>query len=327
MPWKGRTSFEKAGAAADRLRDYGPGLSHMTHMPSHIDIRRGHWQQAVIASEKAIAADTAYRKIVADPGFYRSFMLHNNHLLAFVAAMQGQSRKATQTIQELLAYIPDDYIARAPGRVDFFFAMPYELHLRFGRWDAMLKEPSPRPEFVVARALWHYARGVAHAAKRQLEDARYEQALFASERRLIAPGQAFLKNDAAKMFDIAAGTLAGEILYREGKVDEALTELREAVRGEDALHYSEPPEWVQPVRHVLGATLMDAGRYAEAEVVYREDLRRHPENGWALFGLSQSLRKQKKNAEAELIAAHFKKAWQYADIKLTTSCLCLPAKE
>lgn len=324
---EGTDQFERAGAAADRLRDYAPGISHMTHMPTHIDIRRGHWQQAVIASEKAIAADREYRRVVADPGLYRIFMLHNNHMLAYVASMQGQSQQATQAIQEMLAYIPDDYVAADPGRVDFLFAMPYELHLRFGRWDAMLAEPPPRKEFVVAGTFWHFARGVAHAAKRQLAEAKTDLGLFAIARRSVPPNAIFLKNRAAKGFEIAAGLLTGEIAYREGRIEEALTELRQAVRREDDLSYIEPPEWVQPARHVLGATLMDAGRSAEAETVYREDLRRHPENGWALFGLRESLRKQHKSAEADVVATRLKHAWQYADIKLTASCLCLPGKE
>jgi tetratricopeptide (TPR) repeat protein len=318
---------ERGEAAADRLRNFAPGLGHLTHMPTHIDIRRGRWQQAVIASEKAIEADRIYQQIVTDPGYYRSFMIHDNHMLAYAAAMQGQSQKATQTIQEMLAGIPDEYIAHDVNGVDFFFAMPYELALRFGRWDAMLAEPAPRPYFPVATALWHFGRGVAYAAQHQLGEAKFEQALFSSARQSVPPGARFLDNDAAKMFDIAAGVLDGEILYREGKVEEALAKLREAVRGEDRLRYGEPPEWVQPVRHVLGATLMDAGRYAEAETVYREDLVRHPENGWSLFGLSQSLRKQKKNAEAAAVAARFNTVWQYADIKLTASCLCLPGKQ
>jgi tetratricopeptide (TPR) repeat protein len=318
---------ERGEAAANRLRNFAPGLGHLTHMPSHIDIRCGRWQEAVIASEKAIAADKIYQQIVADPGYYRSFMIHDNHMLAYAASMQGQSGKAMQTIQEMLSSIPEDYIAHDVSGVDFFFGMPYELDLRFGRWDAMLAEPAPREYFPVSTALWHFGRGVAYAAQHQLAEAKFEQALFSSARQSVPAGSRFLENDAAQMFEIAAGVLDGEILYREGKVDEAIVKLREAVRGEDRLRYVEPPEWVQPVRHVLGATLMDAGRYAEAETVYREDLVRHPENGWSLFGLSQSLRKQKKNAEAAAVTARFNTIWQHADMKLTASCLCLPGKQ
>jgi predicted Zn-dependent protease len=120
--------------------------------------------------------------------------------------------------------------------------------------------------------------------------------------------------------------LAGEILYRQGKTDQAVQMLRDAVGREDNLLYVEPPEWILPPRHILGATLMDAGRFAQAETVYLEDLKRRPENGWSLYGLSQSLRMQKKTAEAAAVAARLKKVWQHADVKLTASCLCLPSK-
>ena len=121
--------------------------------------------------------------------------------------------------------------------------------------------------------------------------------------------------------------LEGEILYREGKVDDAVAALREAVRREDALRYIEPPDWIQPVRHVLGATLMDARRFEEAAEVYREDLKHHPENGWSLFSLAQCLRQEGKTDEASAMHARFEKVWKSADVKLSSSCFCLPGKK
>ena len=324
---EGTDQFEQARGAADRLRDFAPGLSHLTHMPTHIDIARGDWQAALIASEKAVAADKAYQKIVANPGFYRGLVLHNNHMLAYVAAMQGRGQKSTQAVQELLANIPHDYLERDVERVDFYYALPYQLHMRFGRWKAMLAEPAPQSDLPIATAMWHLARATAYAANRDVGEAKFEQVAFLSVVQSFLPDARFRKTDGPVVFKIAAAALAGEILYREGKVDEAIGQLREAVRDEDSLLYIEPPDWVQPTRHVLGATLIDAGRYAEAEAVYREDLVRHPENGWSLFGLSQSLRKQRKSAESTVVAARFKEAWKNADIKLTASYLGLPSKE
>ncbi len=121
--------------------------------------------------------------------------------------------------------------------------------------------------------------------------------------------------------------LEGEILYRDGKTEEGIAALREAVRREDHQHYSEPPNWIQPVRHALGATLLDAKRYADAEAVYREDLAHYPENGWSLYGLSRSLKLQGKNEEAHSVGMRFEKAWQHADVKLKSSCFCLEAKD
>jgi tetratricopeptide (TPR) repeat protein len=314
--------------AADRLRDMAPGLGHLSHMPSHIDIRRGRWQEAVVASEKAVAADRAYRELVHNPGVYcRILMAHDNHMLAYSAAMQGESQKATQAIQDLLTDLPADFISEHKDKLDAFYAMPYELHLRFGRWDQMLAEPEPGPDFPIATAFRHFARSTAFAAKQDLAAAKQEQLLFAGACRSIPDGAIFRKNRASVVMGVGENMLAGELLYREGKVDEAIARLREAAYREDALQYVEPPEWILPARHALGATLMDARRYAEAEAVYREDLARRPENGWSLFGLARALRMQKKTAEAATVAARLKTAWQHADTKLTASCLCLPSKD
>ena len=317
---------EKADVAADRLRDLEPGLGHLVHMPSHIDVRRGRWQQAVTANEKAIEADLAYRKIMPQQGFYRIYMAHNRHMLAYAAMMQGESKKATHAIEEMLAEIPEEFIKQTAPMIDGFFAMPYELHMRFGRWDAMLAEPKPRECFPITTAVWHYARGVSYAAKNDVAAAKSEQHAFLAAVKSVPKDASFSQNPAADILAVAKKTLAGEILYREGKTDEAVAALREAARREDNLHNIEPPAWIPPVRHALGAALMDARRYTDAEAVYREDLARYPENGWSLFGLSQSLKMQGKNAQASEVAIRFDKIWQHADVKLSSSCFCLQGR-
>jgi tetratricopeptide (TPR) repeat protein len=315
---------EKADDAANRLRDLEPGLGHMVHMPSHIDVRRGRWQDAIVANEKAIAADAAYRKASPQQGFYRVYMAHNLHMLAYAAMMQGESKKSTEAIRQMLAGIPEEFIQATAPMIDGFFAMPYELHMRFGRWDEMLAEPKPRDLFPMTISVWHYARGVSLAAKKDVAGAKREQAAFRAAVKAVPNTEVFAQNPAADILGIAEKTLDGEILYRDGKTDEAFAALREAARREDHLHYIEPPAWIQPVRHALGAALMDAGRYGEAETVYREDLARYPENGWSLFGLTQCLKKQGKAAEAGEVAKRFDKTWQRADVKLASSCFCLP---
>jgi tetratricopeptide (TPR) repeat protein len=204
--------------------------------------------------------------------------------------------------------------------------LPYELHVRFGQWDEMLTEPQPRKEFPITTALWHYARGVAFAAKGQVDQAKSEQKEFQLAIKRVPATATFGKNLAISLFGVAERMLTGEILYREGKVDEGIAALRESVQREDRLRYAEPPSWIQPVRHALGAALMDSHRFAEAEQVYRDDLERHPENGWSLFGLSQALKAQGKTAEALSVKLQFDKAWEHADIKLASSCFCLQPK-
>jgi tetratricopeptide (TPR) repeat protein len=318
---------ERADGAAARLRDLDPGIGHLVHMPSHIDVRRGRWQEAVVTNQMAIEADNRYRTISPNQGFYRLYMAHNFHMLGYAALMQGESRKATEAIRDLLAGIPKEFREHSAGMVDGFFAMPYELHMRFGRWDEMLAEPKPPEIFPITTALWRYARGVALAAKNQVESARAEQKEFLAAKKALPKEATFGKNSGVDLLGIAEKMLEGEILYREGKTDEAVAALREAVRREDHLRYIEPPDWIQPVRHALGATLMDAKRYADAEAVYREDLAHYPENGWSLYGLSQSLHKQGKHAKAQSVAGRFDKIWKHADLKLTSSCFCLEAKD
>ncbi len=164
------------------------------------------------------------------------------------------------------------------------------------------------------------------AAKGDVAAARSEQQAFAAAVKAVPKDASFHKNSAADILGVAEKMLAGEILYRDGKTDEAVAALREAARREENLHYVEPPSWIQPVRHALGAALMDAQRYADAEVVYREDLAHYPENGWSLFGLSRSLKMQGKNDEASAVAVRFDKIWQHADVKLSSSCFCLQGR-
>jgi len=207
-----------------------------------------------------------------------------------------------------------------------FTAMPLEVLVRFGRWDEVLAAPEP-PDFLpLAGALRHVARGIALAAKGDIPQATAEQKEFLAARKNVDKDATFGNNKAADLLDIAQLLLDGEILGRNGKVEEGIAQLRAAVQLEDKLRYSEPPDWIHPVRHALGATLLAAGKAAEAEQVYREDLLKQPNNGWSLYGLARSLHLQEKHDEAKQIDARFQEVWKDADIKITSSCFCQPAK-
>jgi tetratricopeptide (TPR) repeat protein len=222
--------------------------------------------------------------------------------------------------------VPPEWVKENAAVADGFTAMPLEVLVRFGKWDEVLAAPEP-PDFLpIARALRHCARGIAFAAKGEVEPAKAEQAAFLAAKMKLPETARFGNNLGADILAVAEHLLAGEILVREGKIDAGLAELREAVKCEDALHYDEPPDWIHPVRHALGATLLAAGRPAEAEQVYRDDLKKLPDNGWSLYGLARSLTMQDKRDEAAKVEAQFKAAWRDADIKITSSCLCLPAK-
>ncbi|HWM24788.1 MAG TPA: hypothetical protein VNP98_08185 [Chthoniobacterales bacterium] len=322
---------ERADAAADRLRNLQPGLAHNVHMPSHIDIRRGRWQQAIDTNAKAVEADKRYRKIAGPPtGMLPVYAAHNHHMLAYGALMTGQREVAMKHVRAMVAELPAAWVKKKEngGFADSFIAVPLEVLIRFGRWDEILAEPANYPKGMsFTRALRHMARATALAAKGDAPRARKEQVLFLKAAKLV-PGYTPLGNNVApSVLSVATHMLEGEILVAERQVDAGVAELQAAVKEEDGLKYDEPPAWMIPVRHSLGAVLMNAGRFAEAEQVYRDDLARLPDNGWSLFGLAESLRKQKKNeAEAAALQGKFQEVWAKADVKITTSCLCQAGK-
>ena len=316
---------ERAIAAADRLRILQPGLAHDVHMPSHIYIRVGHWEDAVATNLEAVAADRRYRSVFGEPkGFIVFYAAHNHQMLAYAAMMTGQKQLAVQHIREMVQGIPEEDIKKYAEVVEPLCAEPYEVLIRFGLWDEILAEPD-HPEFeVFTRAFRHAARGIAYAAKSDTRSARAEQSAFLEAAKLIPAENKFLNNSCASVLKVVTPMLNGEILVREGDLDGGLAELRKAVAAEDALNYDEPPGWILPVRHSLGANLMQAGRYAEAEQVYRDDLAHLPENGWSLYGLARCLQLQGKRNEASAIQTRFQKVWANADMQITSSCLCQP---
>lgn len=311
--------------AANRLRNLMPGLGHMVHMPSHIDVLRGRWQEAIEANSKAITADAAYRDAaLVPPDFYRLYMSHNHHMKAYAAMMVGRREVAMTSIRELVDEIPSDWLRENAIWADGFIAMPYEVMMRFGRWEEILDEPEPADYLPFTRSMHHAARAVALAALDRPEEARVEQSTFV-ELRSMVPDEAFFGNNMANdLLGVADRLVEGEILYREGAKEAGIEALDEAATLEDALNYDEPPDWIQPIRHALGATLMQEGRYADAETVYREDLARLPENGWSLYGLARALRLQGKTDEAAVIQARFDAVWTGADTELRSSCFCQP---
>jgi len=309
---------EKADAAAERLRNLTPGLGHLVHMPTHIDVRRGRWKQAIAVNARALETDRAYRARRSEVGFYRVYMAHNRHRLAFAAMMTGQGELALRHIREMVAEMPEGWQRDNAAFADGYMGMPFEVLMRFGRWGEILAEPEPAAHFPLARALRRYARGVAFAATGKLADARREEAAFRAAKAKIPADAFFGNNSAADLMGVAEKLLPVENL----DAGPAIAALRNAVAREDRLRYDEPPDWIQPIRHALGATLLRSKRPAEAEVVYREDLRRLPGKVWSLVGLARSLRLQGRDAadvEAQLAVAA-----DQADIVLTSSCLCLP---
>lgn len=314
---------QRAMAAADRIRRSVPFSGHLVHMPSHIDVLTGKWAQAEKQNQLAVAADRQYRTLVPNQGFYRMYMGHNHHMLAFAAMMSGRGEAALAAAQDLKAGIPSDYITNNVAVVDPFYGADLEVLMRFGRWDDILAAPAPPAMLLYTTAKWHFARGVAFAAKGQVEEAQKEQIAFRAAANPIPQGATLAINLAKDVLAIADHMLTGEIAFRRGEIGEAESALRQAIAIEDQLRYMEPPEWIQPVRHTLGAILLHAGRYEDAEKVYRDDLAVWPENGWSLFGLSECLRARNESAEAREVERRFQKTWARADTRIAASCLCV----
>lgn len=319
---------ELAAAASDRLLTLQPGLAHNVHMPSHIYIRTGRWPEAIASNLKAVDADRRFRAVAGPAkGFLPVYVAHNEHMLAYAAMMTGQSALALEHVRAITASFTEEFIKEYGALTEGYYAMPYEVLIRFGRWDDVLAEPDLPESMPFSRALRRAARGIALAAKGDTVGARVEQNAFEEASKAVPKDESFGNNAAPEVLGVARSMLDGEILYREGKVEAALARLRQAVADEDSLHYDEPPSWLLPVRHSLGATLVREGRFAEAETVYRQDLARLPGNGWSLYGLAVCLRHLRRPEEAESVQARFQAAWAKADIQISSSCLCQPGTQ
>ena len=282
---------ERAAAAAARLAGLEPGAAHLDHMPSHILARVGRYAEAAAANRRAIAADRSFEERVHPRGFYRMYAAHNHQFLAATALMLGRAAEALQEARTAAAMLPPEMLRRAPG-FDGVQAVPIWTLVRFRRMAEALREPEPPADLAYADASWHAARGVALAVSGDPAAAEREAARVAAALRTLpaATPQGF--NTARSLLGIAQHFLQGELAAARGRRGAAVAALRAAVAGEDALRYAEPADWFFPLRPQLAVQLLAAGRDREAAAVCEEDLRRHPENGWALAALAASLRRQ-----------------------------------
>jgi tetratricopeptide (TPR) repeat protein len=311
--------------AADRLGELVPGAGHLVHMPSHIYIRMGRYHDASVANQKAIAADDDYVTACRKQGLYPvMYMPHNHHFLWAAASIEGRSELAISAAREI-ASKQDLDVARQPGltSLQHYWITPVYALTRFGKWEAILEEPAPPDDLIYPLGVWHYARGMALTRLGRLHEAKAELARLTEiaanpELELVTVWDL---NTTDNLIAIAREVLSGEIAATQGDYETAIRHLEAGVDLEDSLVYDEPPTWHAPVRLNLGAVLLAAGRPAEAEKIYRENLETFPDNGWALFGLEQSLEDQGKADEATAIAGQFKQAWQHADIELASSRL------
>jgi tetratricopeptide (TPR) repeat protein len=275
----------KGVAAAERLPAMMPAAGHLEHMPAHIMQRVGRYEDAAEANRNGIAADLAYYARTKPLDYYVMYTAHNYQFLAFSAAMEGRRAETIEAARQSRAIISDDLLAAMPG-IDWYVGELYTAMTRFGLWDEILAEPAPNTDLIGLTSPYLYAKATALAAKRHIDEAR--AALVELEKATV-DGDAGL-NRLEDVLAVAILDAKARIALAENNYDSAIGFLREAVTKEDQLAYDEPADWFFPVRHLLGAVPIQTGRGADAETVYRDDLRRHPNNGWALYGLAQSLK-------------------------------------
>ena len=313
---------EKAEPAADRLAVQAPDAGHLVHMPAHIYYRVGRYKDSFDINEQAAASDVAYFAWCrASPAYAASYYTHNLHFLWASAMAEGRSDAALTASRRLTAHIAPVDLATFPFLEDFLVT-PLYTFARFGRWDAILAEPEPPAGQRFHAAIRHYARGLAFVRRGDPAAAGTELAalVVVAETPAVA-GMGFDTSGgtAGQRLDIARRHLAGEIAFARGDRKQAEAELVAGIALQDSLPYAEPPPFYFPLRQALGVVLLESGRAADAEVVYREDLRQYPRNGWSLLGLSQSLAKQGEYGPAQYARKGFQNAWARADVPLERS--------
>jgi tetratricopeptide (TPR) repeat protein len=328
---------ELALRAGDALREVGYDMGHLVHMPTHIDIQCGHYRDAMYWNQKAIVADRKFYDRAGAMHFYSGYRIHNYHFAAYGAMFLGQYAPAMDAAEELVETMPEAFLRiPSPPMANFFESyVSIRLHvmIRFGKWHEIIAETAPQDSELYCNtiAMMHYAKGVAHAALGNVAAAEAEQTRFRAAAQRV-PETRWLHNArCVQLLAVAEQMLAGEIAYRRGEHDAAFAHLRAAVALEDDLPYDEPWGWMQPVRHALGALLLEQGRVEEAETVYREDLglggalpraQIHPDNVWALRGLLECLERRGEMTEAKLIRQRAEVAAARADMAVSVSCFC-----
>lgn len=312
---------EKALASARRLPVLVPGSGHLVHMPAHIYIRTGQYREAVLANQSAVRVDHDYLSHSHVESIYtHAYVPHNFHFLWAAAVKSGQSAVAIQAAKEAAARVDPERM-REPGfagTLQHFWLIPLYTRALFGQWSEILEQPEPAHDLLYVRAIRHYARGLAFTRQGKFPQAEIE---LAELRKLIQePGIAKLTifdvNPIKPILEIAEASLAGELAAGQKNYPQAVEQLQRAVKFEDSLNYTEPKDWYQSTRQSLGAILLDAGNPEMAEKVFREDLIAHPQSGWSLFGLLQSLKLQGKQAEIREVRKAYEEAWKDADIEL-----------
>jgi tetratricopeptide (TPR) repeat protein len=308
-------SPERALRSAERLRTLVPAAGHLVHMPAHIFMRTGNYPEAARSNAIAAEVDRAYIEETNAQGVYPlMYYSHNLHFLAIASSMAGRFEDAIKAADRLNAYLTP--FAKQMQMVDMFLPTPTLVLIRFRRWDDLLKLPEPDRATPLANAFWHFGRGMAFAATGKVEQAESEQKVFAEAGKAFPADAMWGLNRLENIMKIANNMLGARVALAKGDKKSAADLLKQAAAVEDALAYNEPADWVLPARESLGGVLLSSGDYAEAENVFRADLKQNPRSGRSLFGLLESLNRQGKKPAAASVRKELSAAWKSADTRL-----------
>ncbi|KAJ5247096.1 TPR-like protein [Penicillium chermesinum] len=330
-------SPESALPIANRLRGLVPDGGHLQHMPTHLDILCGKYEDAITWNTAAIAADEKYVKEVGPLNFYTLYRSHDYHFCVYAAMFSGKFQVAIDTTAKLEASIPESLLrVESPPMADWleaFLSLRAHVLIRFGRWDDIISLQIPENQglYAMTTAITHYAKGVAFAAKGNVDEASNQQQLFEQAVGRVPESRTLFNNTCLDILAIAREMLKGELLYRQRLFDAAFESLRSAIHLEDNLPYDEPWGWMQPTRHAYGALLLEQGHVEQSLEVYRADLGlsetlpralRHPNNVWGLHGAHECFLKLGRDAEARDLEPLLSRATAGADVPIYASCFC-----
>ena len=324
---------ERALRHGDALSTLVPDAGHLLHMATHIDVLCGDYQNVVSRNQTAIVADQKYLDEAGADNFYSVYRCHNYHFKIYGAMFLGQPGVALAAAEDLIATIPEDFLALMADWFEGFIPMKQHVLIRFGCWHDILAQDLPAdPElYSVTTAMMHYARTVAFANTGDIARAEAESALFFAARDKVPESRMLFNNTCRDILAVAEQMLLGELAYHKGNHEKAFAHLRRSVEIDDNLPYDEPWGWMQPTRHALGALLIEQGHYGEAEAVYRADLGldatlsracQHPGNVWSLHGLHECLLHRGETLEARQVKLQLDMAGARAEVPIRASCYC-----
>ena len=327
-PWP-----ELALSHGDRLCELVPDSGHLQHMATHIDVLCGDYQHVIDRNRRAAVVDRKYVDHAGSANFYTLYRIHNVHFEAYGAMFIGRRSRALAAADALRELLPVETVAFLPDFFEAFWGMRLHVLVRFGMWQDILDEPFPEdPElFSFTTALQHYARAVSWANLHRIDEAAAACERLDEATATVQETRYMFNNPAADVLVIAAHMARGELAYKAGRVEEGFDQLRAAVAASDGLLYDEPWGWMQPPRHALAALLLDQGRHAEAEAIYRADLGlddslprpvRHPRNVWSLHGLDECLAARGETVERPHVRALLAQALARSEVPIRASCYC-----